>query len=154
MFVVLREFADGKFESPNIPFENAIVIGSFCLLAYADMYNLTPVQPIRPNDIDLLVDHTTFRFLESNNWYENVYRGVRTLRDKPNGEHLFDVGSTAHKWTYDDIVSNGLTVTHEGVTYLDPLRMLNWKLALNRKKDMPHIHFIAHLALPAWLNSK
>ena len=142
-----------EFSSPDIPVENAIVIGSFCLLAYADKYGLMLTDGITAHDIDLTVDPKTYAMLQQSDWHPNSYRGVTTLRDKPDGNHLYDAGTSAYIWPYEELLRKGFTIEHQGVTYLDPLRLLAWKIALARKKDQPHVKFLSEQAVPAWAKS-
>lgn len=136
---------------PGVHFEGAIVVGSLDLVAFAEKYGLELPDDIVVGDTDLCVRPEVLQTLRENGWHENTYRGVTTLRDKPDGEHRYDVGTGAFVWTYDEIIELGYTLEHDGDTYLDPLRTLKWYLALNRKKDQPRIRFLAQQVLPAWL---
>ena len=136
---------------PGVHFEGAIVVGSLALVAYAEKYGLKLPSNIVVGDTDLCVRPSVFKTLQELGWHKNTYCGVTTLRDKPDSAHRYDVGTGAFVWTYKEIIENGYMLEHGKNTYLDPLRMLKWYLALNRKKDQPRIRFLAQQVLPAWL---
>lgn len=137
---------------PLFPFDKAIVVGSFCLRAYAEKYGLKLPDDCTPADVDIVVDEPTFAGLETAGWVAGVFNESPTLRDTDsNGRHTYDVGKRAHVWSYEQLREHA--IEHQGIYYMDPLSLLLWKLRLNRKKDLPHIRFIAEQVLPAWLET-
>lgn len=89
---------------------------------------------LRPtNDIDLVVSQEMFNKLKSlPDWQVDYFNDQEVLKNDP-----YDVGVSFDGANLETLLLDSLS--RDGVEYMNPERLLNWKQKMNREKDQRDI---------------
>ena len=112
----------------NLKSDSYIVIGSGIM----DALGLREAK-----DIDLVVDSETYRLFKQQGWVEKTHDdtttelnsgifGMSTSWDSPNASD-----------NLEELLTDSIKI--DGVSYVSPQRLLNWKIRKNRPKDQKDI---------------
>lgn len=116
-----------KIKQLNLDAADYVVVGGGVLVA------LGLVQQY--DDIDIAVSPHLYAKLKANGWPEYVVGDKSLLR-----KDVFDVGISFGAWTIVDLQQDALVI--RGVPFINPSKLLAWKRAAARPKDLPHIRLL------------
>lgn len=87
------------------------------------------------NDIDLAVSPEAYETLRREGWKTEVSGGKTMLL-----HYSFDVGIGYGQWSLEDLLSDAIII--DDIPYASLDKILEWKTASGRPKDLEHIELI------------